>query len=217
VSRPGLPQARKGTLTKVWLRALFWLLFGFRSYGKGNIPREGPFLLASNHQSYLDPVLVHLGQDRGVAFMAMEPLFRNRAFAALIRWWGGFPVDLERRDVRAMRTAMGLMGAGRGLVVFPEAGRSRDGRLMSMREGVAQLALHAGAPIVPVRIEGMFKIWPAQRLLPKLARPLHVHYGPPILPPAGKLNGAERRKAMADLMEAVGAFLENGSPDSSGG
>ena len=216
MSRPALPRARKAILTKLWLRALFWLLWGFRSHGKEHVPREGPFLLASNHQSYLDPILVHMGQDRGVSFMAMEPLFRNRVFAALLRWWGGFPVDLERRDVRAMRTAMAQLGAGRGLVVFPEAGRSRDGRLMPMREGVAQLALHAGAPIVPVRIDGIFEIWPPQRFLPKLTRPLHVHYGPPIHPPAGKLNGVARRKAMAELMEAVGAFLEDGSPESGG-
>ena len=157
------------------------LAFRLRVFGRHNVPRHGGVLLASNHQSFLDPVLVGVGLPRQVHFMARETLFRTRAFGRLIRMLNAFPIRRGESDRSAIREAIRRLRSGAALVVFPEGTRTRDGSIGPIRPGIFAIASRAGAPIVPVVIDGAFDAWPRHS---KLIRPagICIQYGPPILP-----------------------------------
>lgn len=187
---------------------LFKLLYFYKADGQENLPPPGgPLILASNHASYFDPVFVALGQRRVVRFMAWAALFKGW-FGRLITRWGAFPVDLDRYDPGAFRQALEVLRRGEWLVIFPEGGRTPDGKLMEMREGVARLSMLSGAPILPVRIDGAFEAWPKPKPLPYIFKRVRVHYGPMIHPPSERLRPEEREAAAAQMMENLRAFLE---------
>ena len=161
---------------------VFWavclVLFRYRVMRLARVPRTGPVLLAVNHQSYVDPALAGSALHRPLHFMARRSLFVG-LFGRLIRSVNAFPVDRDRADPQAVREAIGLLERGRCLLIFPEGTRTRDGRLAPMRPGFGMLARRTGAPIVPVYIDGAFRAWPRQRLLPRL-RQIRVWFGEPI-------------------------------------
>ncbi|MCL5270909.1 MAG: 1-acyl-sn-glycerol-3-phosphate acyltransferase [bacterium] len=187
------------------------MFYGFRSVGQENIPRAGPVLFASNHVTYYDPVLVAIGQDEAMNFLAWDALFKVEPFGWLIRIFGAYPVSIERGGVGAYRATLHVLRQGGRVLIFPEAGRSDDGGLMEMREGVAHLALRAGAPIVPVRIEGAYRVWPKGQRLPHFHRPILVTYGKPITLAAARTTEVtgkdEQEAATAEIMRQLREFL----------
>ena len=108
-----------------WLLALGLarLLWGFRVTGRERVPRSGPVVVASNHISNWDPLLVGLACPREVHFLAKRELFENRAFAALIRAYNAIPLDRDGSDRKALRLARRILGDGRALLMFPEGTR----------------------------------------------------------------------------------------------
>ena len=138
----------------------FVLAFRVRVFGQLNVPRRGGVLIVSNHQSYLDPVLLSLGFERSVSFMARRTLFRNRAFGRLIAALNAFPVTRGGLDIAAMREAVRRLQNGECLVVFPEGTRTSDGKIAPLRPGILAIAERADVPIVPAVIEGAFEAWP---------------------------------------------------------
>ena len=153
--------------------------FGYRSFGLKNIPLTGPVILASNHQSFMDPVLVGLPISRDVNFMARASLFRNPLFGPMIRQMRAFPVERGSADITAMREALKRLGRGRPLVVFPEGTRTRDGSIRPLELGLAVLAARSKAPVVPVVIEGAYECWPRHRKLPRPGK-VTVVFGKPL-------------------------------------
>lgn len=181
-------------------------MYRVRIQGARHVPAEGPVILAPNHVSYLDPLLVAYGQPRAPCFMTWEAVFR----VPVLRWWvrryGAFPVSLERFNPSAFRQAVAALEAGRCLVIFPEGGRSHNGQLQPLKRGLARLALHTGAPIVPVRLDGLFETWPRNRRWPRLFTRLAISYGPPIRPAD---VGAARAEASAEqpILDRLAAFI----------
>lgn len=204
------PKPISAPLLRWSLRLYFKLFYSYKARGQENLPATGPLLIASNHQSYFDPVLLAIGQNHPMSFMAWAALFKQKLFARLIRWAGAFPVDLDRTDPGAFRTALTCLRQGQWVVLFPEGGRSEDGGLLDLREGVARLSLHTGAPILPVRIEGAFEAWPKPRPKPYLFKPVRVFYGPPIEPPPGArhMSPEARDRAAREMMEKLKAFID---------
>jgi len=201
-----LPTPSHSLFWRGLLRLVFKVFYRFEATGQENLPEAGPLILASNHQSYFDPALVAIGQNHPVVFMTWSALFRGW-FGRLIRRYGAFPVDLERPDPKAYQTALASLRAGQWLVIFPEGGRTEDGKLLELREGVARLALHTGAPIVPVRIEGAFEVWPKPRPRPHLFGRIKLTYGPPIEPPRQKGDSQARNEAARRIMDELHGFL----------
>jgi 1-acyl-sn-glycerol-3-phosphate acyltransferase len=158
-------------------------LFRLRVRGAENVPSAGGVLIASNHQSFLDPIIVSVSNRRPVTFMARDSLFRNPLFGWLISRLGAFPVRRGRADREAVREAIARLRAGAVLLIFPEGHRTGDGRLGRLRSGPAMLAHRAGAPIVPAIISGAFEAWPRTRRMFRF-RPVSIVYGRPIAPPA---------------------------------
>ncbi|HYH93208.1 MAG TPA: lysophospholipid acyltransferase family protein [Candidatus Saccharimonadales bacterium] len=156
------------------------------------IPREGPVIIASNHASNLDAVV--LGSwlipplGRRFQWLGKQELFDWPIVGYLARHGGVHPVDRSTADVEAFRLAQRILDQGEVLFVFPEGTRSADGALQQARDGVAVLALRTGAPIVPVGIGGSDRVWPRGQRLPHPGGRVQVRVGPPfrlrdLLPP----------------------------------
>jgi 1-acyl-sn-glycerol-3-phosphate acyltransferase len=165
------------------IEALFRVLFTYDCQGEENIPAQGPAVVASNHPSYLDPVLLSLQVRRPIRFMAWEALFRVPLLGSLIRTFGAFPVDTRPGKGReAYDKAKALVQAGEVVGLFPEGKRSRTGWMEPrLREGAARLAWETGAVLVPATIAGAYRAWPYFAALPRPAR-IRVRYHAPIDP-----------------------------------
>ncbi len=175
-------------------------LFRIRFEGVEHVPRAGPVVITPNHVSFMDPILVTIPIRRTLHYMALEPFFRIRGLGALMRWARAFPIQEGEPDNPAVRRALRVLRQGEPLVIFPEGGRSPDGRLQAFRPGAFRLALATGAPVVPVTIAGAFEAWPAQRRLPRPGRIVITYHAPldgTVLPPDAD------RKARPDLLMAL--------------
>ena len=180
--------------------------------GLDNVPRTGAVILASNHLSFVDSVVIPVIVPRKVVFLAKSDYFDGPGVkGALSRVWfeslGMLPVD--RDDTRAaldsLDTALEVLGRGEAFGIYPEGTRSRDGRLYRGRTGVAHLALTAGVPVVPVGLRGTEDIQPVGSNLPRLAR-VRVAFGEPLdfsgLVGTGPL-GKVRREATDTIMREI--------------
>ncbi len=178
----------------------FWarLYFRIRFEGVEHIPPSGPLIIAPNHVTYADPPLVTIPVRRPVYYMAWNALFRVPGLSWLIRRLRAFPVDIESADPRATREAVRILRAGEAVMIFPEGGRSRDGRLGPFRPGAFRLACSLGVPVLPVTIVGGHESWPPGRLLPRPGR-LTITYHPAIAP----ASGADIKHAARELARQV--------------
>ncbi len=198
---------------RVIARALFMVAFRVRVFGQHNVPREGGVLMLSNHQSYLDPVLLSLGLGRSVSYMARRSLFSKPIFGWLIKALNAFPVTRGGRDTEAMREAVKRLQDGWCVVVFPEGTRTLDGRISRLHSGVLAIAERARVPVVPAVVEGAFEAWP--RNGPMRLHSISVRYGPAIS--AEECRRASRkelagriRQEMLRLQDALQTFQARG-------
>jgi 1-acyl-sn-glycerol-3-phosphate acyltransferase len=200
------------------LEALFRLLFTYDCLDEEKIPPGGA-IIAANHPSYLDPILLSLQVRRPIRFMAWDALFRIPLLGALMRVFGAFPVDVRPgRGGEAYGEARRLVEQGELVGIFPEGRRSRSGWMEErLREGAARLAWETGAPLVPATITGAFRAWPYFRAVPGLAH-IRVRYHDPIdstlyrARPREEATGALltelRRRVERTLMPGVKADLK---------
>lgn len=123
--------------------------------GSGYVPDKGPFILASNHLSNIDPVLLGTISKIKLSYMAKSELFSFPLFSWILKHSNAFPVKRNTADSAAIRRAVEILKGGRGLVVFPEGTRGaglRDD--FRVNRGIGFLARVAGVPIVPAYIKG---------------------------------------------------------------
>lgn len=161
-----------------WLvtRVVFTLFFRIKIRGQENIPREGGFILASNHLSYLDPPMVGTWVPRQVYFMAKQELFKNPILRSLITRTNALPLRRGTIDRVALDMCVDTLKAGYVLTVFPEGTRAKEGHFLKPKPGIGMIAVRAGCPIVPVFIDG------SNRLLDCLLGRyrLRISYGQPL-------------------------------------
>ena len=195
-------------LLKFLGRPLFRVLFSVEYHGLENVPASGPVILAGNHPSYLDPLLIALPIKRVIRFMAWDALFKVPGLGRLIRALGAFPVDIRRgKGDAAYREAVRVLESGDGLGIFPEGQRSEAGPMGELRSGVARLAIETGAAIVPITIGGASRAWPKHRLLPKPAK-IVIRYHPPIrLSQTERTGRGDDRDFHREVMERVAANI----------
>jgi 1-acyl-sn-glycerol-3-phosphate acyltransferase len=179
-------------LAKTLVRAAAAPTWQVRPRGGGNVPRSGGVLLAANHQSYLDPLLVAACLEREMHFMARRSLFQVPAFGRLIAACNAFPIDRDTGDVKGVKTAIERLRAGGVLLVFPEGTRTRDGRIGPMRAGIRLLAERAAVPVVPVLIDGAHRVWPKGRAWPGLRGRVDIVFGRPLPDGSGELSDRVR-------------------------
>ena len=156
------------------------LIGGLRHY---NVPRlaqmQGGLLVASNHQSFYDPVLIGMRLPRPICYLARESLFEVPVFGAAIWSVGARPVRRGSVSPDAIRTVVRLLRGGEGLLMFPEGTRTRDGELGRFSPGAASIAIRCGVSVLPACVEGAFRSWPRTRLLPRPS-PMAVAFGEPL-------------------------------------
>jgi len=128
--------------------------------GREHVPDEGPFILACNHRSYIDPPATGHITRRPLSFLARHSLFTIPILGRLIRTVNAFPVRPGTADLGALRTGLKILRAGRGLVIFPEGTRSPALELLQPQLGVSILALRSEAPVLPVGMTGMERVMP---------------------------------------------------------
>ena len=162
------------------LRTTLSAAWRMRIFGRRHEPTEGGTVYISNHQSFLDPLLVGMGLNRPVHYMARDSLFRNPTFKRLIESVNAFPVRRGTADLRALKEAIRLLRQGGQVLIFAEGTRTRDGRIAPFLPGVAVLAQRAAKWTVPVVIDGAYETWPRERALPSLGEHIVVKYAPAI-------------------------------------
>jgi 1-acyl-sn-glycerol-3-phosphate acyltransferase len=179
------------------------------------IPRGGPVIVASNHSSNLDPVVLgstlmpRLG--RRLQWLGKKELFAWPIVGWIARNGGVHAVDRGTADIEAFRLAQRILDDGHALFVFPEGTRSHDGALGEGRDGVAVLALRSGAPIVPIGISGSYERWPRGQRLPHPGGRVTVRVGSPFrladVMPSDVDRRATKSIATDIIMRRIAALL----------
>jgi len=147
-----------------------------------NRPRlEGAYVLAANHSSFLDPLLLGCSAPRRVTYMMTEVIWRSPVFGWFYRWNRTIPVAARGGNRDALRAARSVLQQGRVLGIFPEGGLSRDGGLLLGSPGAVSLVLNEAVPIVPVGILGAHLAFPVGAMWPRPHR-VTVRFGRPIQP-----------------------------------
>lgn len=167
----------------VWnvARLLAIVFFRLRAFGRKNIPDDSGVVLASNHQSYLDPVLIGLPLARPVYFLARKELFEfNRFFGWFLRNLHAIPLERRTFDSTGLREAIEILQKGGLLVVFPEGTRTSDGKIGKIQKGIGLLGLKANVPLIPTLINGTYQSWPRQHKLPIRFKPVSIRFNKPV-------------------------------------
>ena len=192
-----------------------------RVEGLAHIPTSGPVLVASNHVSFFDSVVLPLVIPRRVVFLAKAEYFEGTGVrGTLVRAWfeaiGAVPVRRgnHAEAMASLELALDVLRRDLGFGIYPEGTRSRDGRLHRGRTGVAWLALAADAPVVPAGLVGTADVQPVGASRPRIAR-ITVRFAAPLLPSAyaGLPAAVARRRLTDDVMDAIAALT--GQPRSS--
>lgn len=179
-----------------------------RIEGREHLITEGPVLVASNHQSYLDPPLIgNLYRDE------MVYLARKTLFTGITRWlytqWNAIPVDQDRPDMASLKTIIRKLKEGHRVLVFPEGSRTLDGEIGEAAPGIGLVAVKSGAVIQPVRIRGAREALPRGSAKIRFAR-ISVHVGPPIRLTPGEIAAAKGKedydRIAKRIMAAIGAL-----------
>jgi 1-acyl-sn-glycerol-3-phosphate acyltransferase len=178
-------------------------LFRLRSQGEENLPADGGYVLAANHNSNFDPwpLGTPIFPKRFLRFMAKSELYWW-PLGRLITAGGGFPVRRGERDLEAMQTAIELAREGHAVAMFPHGTRQRKGLVKKYQPkahtGAARIALEAGVPLVPAAISGTDRL---SRL-----GPLRVRYGKPIA--LDDLKDKEQSLAAREATDRLMAEIE---------
>jgi 1-acyl-sn-glycerol-3-phosphate acyltransferase len=184
------------------VRLVYRLLFRLEAEGLGNIPRDGPVILCSNHKSLQDPFTLGAWVPRKVHYMAKAELFRIPVVSPLIRAWGAFPVKRGGVSKEAIRNAIDLLQSGKVMGIFPEGTRNQT--LGVGKRGAVTIAVRSRAVVVPVALVGDYRLF----------RKMRAIYGAPIdMNPYADIGTSESTEQATELiMSRIREMLETGKP-----
>lgn len=193
----------------ILVRVVFYVLFGLRLRGTRNIPVKGGLVIASNHQSFLDPIIVGiaLGPRRQVHYFARDTLFLG-PFGWLIRAYNAFPVKRGGADRKALHAAQERLEGGLPVLVFPEGTRSSDGKLQKIKAGAARLALNSGVDVLPCYICGAHRAWGRGRRFFRPIRGMRVYLGEAIKSSGYSRDRQGREELRKEIAKALAALEE---------
>ncbi|MBQ4256089.1 MAG: 1-acyl-sn-glycerol-3-phosphate acyltransferase [Oscillospiraceae bacterium] len=188
---------------------VYKLFYNFKIEGWENVPKEEPVIIACNHRSYADPVLVTMPMRRPVTYMAKEELFKNKLFAWFIRGLGAFPIRRGAGDMAVINDCADILAGGKNLVIFPEGTRQKENKVGRGKTGVAMIAGLSGAPVLPMGI-----VFEGNKLGLSFRKKLRLRIGK-VIPPeelAVDVNDhSTMRAAKKRIMAAITELVE-GTP-----
>ncbi|GGL76481.1 lysophospholipid acyltransferase family protein [Glutamicibacter protophormiae] len=199
------------TMTRSSIRGIIHGICRAEVTGLENVPRQGGFIVASNHLSFFDSLIIQALTPRDVAFFAKAEYFttpgvKGKLMKSFFESVGSIPVQRgeQAASVAALDSLVEIIEGGSGIGIYPEGTRSRDGKLYRGRTGVGWLALTTGVPVVPVGLIGTEKLQPAGT---KGFRPakFHIHYGQPLyFDKLGRKHPLPQRRLATDrIVDAI--------------
>ncbi len=207
VAQPREPFGPVYGLARLLLTPLYHVLWRVRVEGGGQLPRTGAVIIAANHISFFDSVVLIMAVRRTLSFVGKVEYLESWKTRHLLPALGMIPVDRSdgRRAMVALKLAAGVLRSGKMMfAIFPEGARSRDGRLHTGHTGAAYLAMATGAPIVPTGIVGTDRIQPPGTRVPRPFRAVVVRFGATIDPTTYTGGHRQSRRLITDdVMTAI--------------
>lgn len=183
----------------------FRSLFGMRIKNREKLIVDGPVLIASNHQSFLDPPLIGNLYHEGISYLARKSLFRGFG-AWLYPRWKAIPVDQEKPEMASLKTVIKLLKDGEKVLVFPEGARTEDGAMQEAAPGIGLIAAKSGAVIQPVRISGAREALPRGSARIRFSR-ITVTIGDPIRLAPEELKAARSKDDYVRIARRIMAAI----------
>ncbi len=186
-------------------QACWWIAYGlcrlfFRLGVEGNarIPANGGLILASNHCSFVDPVLIGVAAGRELLYVTKQEFFSVPLLGRLVEKLNAMPIDRSRGDRSALRTIEKQLKAGSAIFLSPEGTRNKTGRFLKPKAGIGMMVYRTRVPVVPVYISGTVNVW---KSLVGLSRVV-VKFGEPVLFHSDGLS-ARRKEAYQSISSEV--------------
>ena len=180
------------------LKPFFKIKYRLKYVGVENVPKEGAYILASNHRRAIDPIFMGIGLKREILFMAKEELFKNKFLSWFLRKLGAFPVGRGKADTSSIRHFEKALEDGYLMGIFIEGTRAKDDNFLPPKNGVSLIAYDTKTPVIPVchtMIDGR----------------IFMHYGKPLsLEDMGFVKGGakEFRNASRIIMDHIKSLRE---------
>lgn len=180
-------------------------MFRVKAKGLEYLPKEGKAIIAANHSSYLDSIVLGVVMPRRIKWIVKKSIYNLR----WLKWL--FVLIKMIPENGAIEKSLSSLKNDEMLSIFPEGTRSRDGCLHSGREGVGVLALKSAAPVIPCAIRGTFEAYPPGALFPK-PHPVKIIIGKPItFEPVETPDEAMITSAVETIMSAIRVLMEERS------
>lgn len=157
---------------------LFQFYFHLHIEGKEHIPKEGGYIIVSNHTSFLDPLLICTIVPRIIHYLTYATYYYMPPLHWYCRRVHCIPIKRNGKDISALKKTLRLLKTGELIGIFPEGARSSTGQLQQAEPGVALIALKAKVPILPVGISGAYEAFPRGSKFPK-PHAIMVTFGKP--------------------------------------
>lgn len=201
-----------------WMH-FFKKTYEFKVTGLENIPKQGNYIISSNHINNLDPIWLLAAMEGYVDLekcgcLAEVHLYEQKATRKLFKTMGSIPVERSGNTVPAMNRCKECLQEGLTLVIFPEGARSRDGSMLPFKNGVAKLAIESGKPILPIGMDGGFEIFPRHKKWPRIRDwkrkkklELKIRIGAPIYPEG--MSESEMMEILRSRIESLSSEVGN--------
>ena len=194
----------------VTCRPLLNILFSWKAEGRENVPLTGPLILVANHVHVLDPIFLAFSLPRWITFVAKEELFRSPFLRFWLRWAGSVSIRREgkvREKHKILKSARDALERELILGMFPEGGRSHDGKLRKGKPGSAVIASKTNVPLLPVGIVGTDKIkgiswlWKRPRIVVNIGKPFKLP------PTSSRMSKSQMQLLTTQLMREIAVLL----------
>lgn len=194
-----------------WLvRIVLFPVYSIKFEGRENRPKTKSAVFASNHRSYLDPVLVAMSAPYPFTYIAKESLFKTPGFSHLIRFMGAFPASSSKNpDYNMMDEAVKKLNDKCYMTIFPEGTRHTDGKVGKAKSGVCVLSAKSGVPVVPISIIfNSNNLHFRSKIVVRMGKPLYPEdYG--LTPDSSPL---EMKQMKDDIMASIKEMVEENPP-----
>jgi 1-acyl-sn-glycerol-3-phosphate acyltransferase len=127
--------------------------------GYDNLPKDGAAIICANHKSFADPLVIAIKLNRRLHFMAKAEIFKGKFLTSFFKSLGCIPVDRANVAMDSFKQSMKYLNAGEIIAIFSQATRRKAVDEKDAKAGVALFAVKSGAPVVPVGIEGDYKLF----------------------------------------------------------